>query len=150
MNYRRTSDGTWVQLGIASFRYAAYSVPDPYCSSDAPFVFTRVSSYLQWIYTTTGLLDPDNPLSNKETITPTPTETTVSKPTNTPFVTDNSSTFSNTVTSTKSPTTAEPNRGATLKTNLFFINLLFGTKGIALPLAVTAAFTLAVSTFLKP
>ena len=126
MNYRRTLDDIWVQIGVASFRYAAYSVPDPYCSSDAPYVFTRVSSHLRWIYTTTGLPDPDNPLPSTQTTTSTPT-TTTSEPTS-------PETDSSTLpTDTEFPTT-EPNLAANL-----------GLKGIIIQLAITTALTLVVS-----
>lgn len=68
MNYKQ-SDGIWIQIGVASFRSGPVSVPNITCESDTPSGFTRISSFLSWIYFITNLPDPDNPMTSITTST---------------------------------------------------------------------------------
>lgn len=63
MNYQQEVNGSWTLIGIASFRSGPSSVPNVTCQSNAPFGYTRLTSFLHWIYFVTGLTEPEIPSS---------------------------------------------------------------------------------------
>lgn len=61
MNYQDETSGTWTLIGVASFRSGPNSVPNITCQSNTPFGYTRLKSFLPWIYFVTGLPEPEIP-----------------------------------------------------------------------------------------